>query len=179
PQREMLHVPDEPDDLADFFSVIVSGKPRLDPFSDDVLSGEIFLRETLVYDHDGSGVEPITLIENTASPDGDAHRLEIIRRDDSNRSGRSLALGERTLLDIKRGPHVVAAQRQRQDYARRFDAGNAANSRQKHGVECDGVFVFRVGYAGRSNAGGEEPLAAHAGLDTTEPSATLAQQAGR
>src|SRR4029077_6416028 len=99
----MHHVPGDPDDLADFLSVIISGKPRLDPLSDHVLSGEIFLRKALVYDHDRRRCELITLIEDAALPDRNAHRLEIIGRDDSNRCDWSLALGERTLFDIKRG----------------------------------------------------------------------------
>src|SRR5947209_183048 len=175
----MLHVAHQPDDLADLFSVIVSGKLRLDPFPDHVLSGEIFLREALVYDHDRSGVEPITLIEDTALPDRDAHRLEIIRRDDVDGGDRSLAFGQGTLFDVERSHQVAPAQGQRHDGARRFDTGNGADARQKLIEECDDVFVFRIGGARQRDARGEEPLGAQAWLDAAESRETLDQKSGR
>src|SRR6478672_2868642 len=97
----MFHVSDYPDDLANPLFLVVGRKSRLDKFADDVFARKKFLRETIVDDHDRRRVQLIALIEDPALPNWDAHRLEVIGRDDSHRGPGALALGQRMFLVVE------------------------------------------------------------------------------
>ncbi len=76
----MFHVADHADDFAHFLAAVVRAKAGLDPFPDDVLTREKFVREAFIHDHDRRGIEAIGFVEDASLPHGNAHGLEIISR---------------------------------------------------------------------------------------------------
>src|SRR3954453_21144299 len=98
----MLHFPTHPDDLPHLFAGLVRSESGHDPFSDDVLAREIFLREALIHDHDWGGLISIALVKNAALANRYSHRLEVIGRDNSNWRRVSLTLRKRTVRFVER-----------------------------------------------------------------------------
>ena len=117
-QGEMFHVPDYADDFPHLIPAVVSGHARLDPLADDVLTGIEFAREALVHDHDRRRLESISFVEDAAPPHRDAHGLEVVGRDDTDRCGCALTFRQRTFFDVEGSGHVVATQGQGHDRAR-------------------------------------------------------------
>src|SRR5262245_58275494 len=112
----MFHVPNDSNDLPYFLAFVVCRKTWRDSFADDVLTGEIFVRETFVDDYHRRRIEPFVFVEDSALPQRNPHCFEIVGRDHADWSRRSLTRWEGTLFRIKRGYHVTSAQGQRHNH---------------------------------------------------------------
>src|SRR5256714_15378253 len=154
----MFHIADYADDFAHLFAFIVGAEAGLDAFSQHVLIGKELVCETFVHDHDRRGIHSIVLIEHTASPQRDAHRFEIIGRDDPHRRAVLLTVRQRMFFHVETGHHVAAAQWQRNDGAGRLDARQRADAGKKLVEESDDVFVLWIRDAGQLDARGEKPF---------------------
>ena len=109
--------------------------------------------------------------------DWNAHGPEIIGARNSHGAVRLLSFGHGMLFDVKRTDVVASAERKRPHCRNGFDPGDRSKPRHELIEKCDDVFRAGIGGSGKSNAGREKTLSAHAGLNAAEAREGLNQQA--
>ena len=105
----MFHVPNDADDLSHLGFLIADAPAGLDAFADNILTGEKFLREMLIHDHDRKRIKLVRFLENSALQQRNAHCLEIIGPDDAHRSIVPLSFRQRMFFDVEICRYVTSS----------------------------------------------------------------------
>ena len=116
--------------------------------------------------------------EVAAGDERDAHRLDVILRDDAEMHVGQFTLGHRAAFDLKRGSNDVVTQGQRKDGAGSLDSGQSTESSEQIAKKRDGLLGFAVARVGKVEVEREDVVGIEARRLPCEVNHALDEKAG-